>query len=328
MLYEMHAPTPAELVLRWRSHQLRAWRAGALLLVVAGACTFPSYTVDQSPAVGGVGATGGGGAGATGGAFAAGTEAVTAGTGAGELGGSPTAGAAGDEGVAGSTDERGTALAFMGHQMLRVGKPPTESFTIEMWLRTTMVVGGPQWFNGAALFVADAGGLHDDWGAALLDGKFGFGTGDPDVTCFSVSPINLGDWTHVAGTRDMTDGVLRVYVNGELEATLSSGNTTPMADVTPAWIGGNYEADFYNGLEGTIDEMRLWSVARSAEELKGNLHVRLVGDEPGLFAYWRFDDGSGLTATDSSGHGQDAVLGDGHADQVPQWVRYAPPALP
>jgi hypothetical protein len=39
------------------------------------------------------------------------------------------------------------------------------------------------------------------------------------------------------------------------------------------------------------------------------LNVELTGGEAGLVAYYRFNDGSGQTAADSSGNGQDAVLG-------------------
>jgi alpha-tubulin suppressor-like RCC1 family protein len=49
-------------------------------------------------------------------------------------------------------------------------------------------------------------------------------------------------------------------------------------------------------------------VARSQAEIQANLNHPLTGAEPGLFAYWKFDEGAGTTASDATGNGHDAVL--------------------
>jgi hypothetical protein len=60
------------------------------------------------------------------------------------------------------------------------------------------------------------------------------------------------------------------------------------------------------------------------------IFTSLQGDEPGLVAYWPFDDGSGQFATDATGNGQDARLGstDGVDDQDPVWVVSDSPIIP
>jgi hypothetical protein len=55
---------------------------------------------------------------------------------------------------------------------------------------------------------------------------------------------------------------------------------------------------------GIIDDLRLWDHARSAEDIAATMSCRLIGDEPGLLAYWSFETG-GLT--DDSGNGHDGV---------------------
>ena len=59
-------------------------------------------------------------------------------------------------------------------------------------------------------------------------------------------------------------------------------------------------------LECLIDEVRLWTCARDEKEIADDRHYRLVGQESGLAAYWRFDEGSGSRLhdqTDDAGHG-------------------------
>jgi hypothetical protein len=45
--------------------------------------------------------------------------------------------------------------------------------------------------------------------------------------------------------------------------------------------------------DGTIDELRVWSVDRTQVELESNMHTTLTGLEYGLFGYWTFDECAG-----------------------------------
>ena len=50
------------------------------------------------------------------------------------------------------------------------------------------------------------------------------------------------------------------------------------------------------------------------------MNSRLTGDEDGLVGYWRLDDGSGDTATDSSSSANHGDLGQGGLWADPSWV--------
>ena len=78
------------------------------------------------------------------------------------------------------------------------------------------------------------------------------------------SRLPLGDWTHVVHTYRQGESV--IYVNGQPEGTNSSKGS-PLNIRTPVrlWLGGWYNN--YNFV-GELDEVRISSVARSAEWLR------------------------------------------------------------
>ncbi len=236
------------------------------------------------------------------------------------------AGAAGDAGA--NIGPPGQGIAFYGNQLIVFGLAPFDDMTIEMWIKTTQVGPSGKWYEGAALFDADAAGDHNDFGASLIGESFGFGTGSPDVTALSTTPVNTGVWTHVAGTRERASSIVRVLVNGKAESTLVTGNYNPLSDAVTPSMGGHLSGNFYNGFIGTIDEVRLWNEVRTPRQITDYMHSRLNGDEPGLVGYWRFDDGTGLVASDSSPSHNKGTLGAGDPSHVPRWVTYDAPALP
>lgn len=80
---------------------------------------------------------------------------------------------------------------------------------------------------------------------------------------------------------------------------------------TPVLIGALLEKgnpmDFFDGL---VDEIRLWSVARSQNELRSAMHLALSGSEDGLAGYWPLDECAGQRAHDRRG-AHDALLHGG-----------------
>jgi hypothetical protein len=123
-------------------------------------------------------------------------------------------------------------------------------------------------------------------------------------------PINDGMWHHVAGT--FTNTTMRVYKDGALDAETTFAPTAIAVsgnDLRIGFDGGSERSPF----KGAIDEVRIWNVARSAEEIRANKGLCLGGREQGLVGYWRFDEGSGTTMRDQTGRGNDGVLAGGGA---------------
>lgn len=105
--------------------------------------------------------------------------------------------------------------------------PPVAArdFTIELWLKGTPADGpapatGGDWLRGDVVL----GGAAADgraWGVSLGDGRVAFGVTDGSRVSFTVAgetPVLDGAWHHVAVTRRRVDGLVRIWVNGALDA--------------------------------------------------------------------------------------------------------------
>ena len=47
--------------------------------------------------------------------------------------------------------------------------------------------------------------------------------------------------------------------------------------------------------KGSIDEVRIWNVGRTADQIAANMRKELVGNEAGLVGYWNFNDSTVTT---------------------------------
>ena len=118
-------------------------------------------------------------------------------------------------------------------------------------------------------------------------------------------------WVHVAvtftndGSPNITDA--KLYVNGVLETVSSSQavalNTVSGSDLK---IGSDFSAVYFNGL---IDDLRIYNTALAQDRIKVLSDATIPVNE--LKGYWKFDETSGTTATDSSGYGKQGTLNGG-----------------
>lgn len=115
----------------------------------------------------------------------------------------------------------------------------------------------------------------------------------------SVAPLN--HWTHLSLVFD--GAAVRLYVNGVLDTSTNATGTVAVTSV-PFRIGA---PSFFHG---KIDDVRLHNAALTATEAGALAAAGFAGSQ---VAYWKFDDGSGASATDSSGNNHTATLLNGPA---------------
>ncbi len=117
-------------------------------------------------------------------------------------------------------------------------------------------------------------------------------------------PYPYGGWHHFAVTKRSKGAEL--YVDGIAMAKSTSSLPTP-TEVATFRIGRQRRSrniDWTERWLGSIDEVRIWNVARSAEEIRTNLFTILRGTEPGLVGYWNFNDGTANDLSTGKHHGK------------------------
>ncbi|MFF7022774.1 LamG-like jellyroll fold domain-containing protein [Streptomyces klenkii] len=201
-----------------------------------------------------------------------------------------------------------TALAFgEGDGHVRVAEGPElagRDFTVEFWARRTA--------TGRQEFLAGHG---DEAGAPLASLHIGFREDDRFTFAFYADDLNCDSpvadtaWHHWACVYDHKARRQTVYRDGEEAGSRTTGGdyTGTGALLLGRGLGQSARAE--------LDEVRIWDRARTPDELKRDKGVRLIGNDPGLVAYYRFDEGSGTRLhdqTDGARHGE--LLGD------PKWV--------
>ena len=194
-------------------------------------------------------------------------------------------------------------LEFDGtNDYVRVDSAPafSSTITIEAWIKTTSSADNREivgWGHTSGDNVAEfrAGG-----------GKLQFGMWDGAWSQIeSTRNINSGNWTHVAVVKESAS--IKLYVDGEADTTGSISKSLTLDVMAIANLIQAGVVNAYN-FPGCIDEVRIWSDARTQTELRENMYKNLTGNEGNLVAYYTFDDSSGSTLADFSGNAQDGTL--------------------
>jgi len=167
----------------------------------------------------------------------------------------------------------------------------TESMTIESWIKIDSFPSGAPHDWGQILFRGDdRGGLDPYQLRTSPDGAITFQISDAtNATASVTASAPLGQFFHVAATLDDATGEMRLYQNGVLVSQAITA-IRPFADLDPAHnpgvgIGnhGGYPSTPHNfPFHGLIDELRLYDVALTAEEVLENFNAEKGSLQPSL----------------------------------------------
>lgn len=127
-------------------------------------------------------------------------------------------------------------------------------------------------------------------------------TSNVSYITYPTTNLSVGVWYHLAVSWNGTKESIRLYVNGVPVGTLAShvGNVNNgLANPLTSLRIGNWGDATTRFLNGQVDEVRIWSVNRTADQIK----TAMFGTTPnqtGLTAYYKMDQTSGTTVTNST----------------------------
>ena len=199
------------------------------------------------------------------------------------------------------------SLSFDGDDVARdasaAGLPAGHPYTVSAWFRAEPTTETRYLVQHGANTSPQSG-----WGLRrLADGRIQFAHhGEGSVTFAPTTPT--GEWVFVAvsGTGSATRLDTWDAASGWRQDTLPALPAMTPPDA-PLSVGGALDAT-RDPFDGLIDDVRVWSVARSSAALAGDHDVTLTGTEAGLVGYWRLDEGAGAGAGDSTTAGNTLSL--------------------
>jgi hypothetical protein len=166
----------------------------------------------------------------------------------------------------------GGGLSFDGtNDSIDVGDPPDGSldfgvadFTLSVWFKTSMTAPGffvckraKGYYAGYDFYIEKDGKVF----ARIADGW-----SVPDAR--TTAGFNDGLWHHAAAVYDR-DGVIRIYVDGVSKATSGSiGWIGSVNNNEPFTIGDRNDPGHHYYFKGSIDEVMIFNMALSSEEVR------------------------------------------------------------
>lgn len=169
---------------------------------------------------------------------------------------------------------------------------PDSAMTVEAWIYPCRVMGnnfilGKWWCGGteqnAYYLVVNDGKLRWGWD---LDG-----CGNGARVYESATTIQANHWQHVAAVH--TTSSVTLYLNGlPLSGTLVQGSYSAiLQNQEPFRIGVYRDISnaYWGHFMGRIDEVRVWDRNLNAAEILARFNAPLLGNEPGLIAYYDMD---------------------------------------
>ncbi len=201
------------------------------------------------------------------------------------------------------------ALSLYGEGYVKVPSTPSltsfsDQMTIETWVKCDLFSAPHN------TFVHKQGGSNNDvWvGVRLGDGLMVIlRINEVEENWVLGKSLSLNKWYHVSVVYN--SGNCKVYLNGEeIGSKTYSGNLT--FDDKNWFIGVDTDGSKFNDyLDGLIDDVRVWKIARTQEQIRATMNEKLQGNEDGLVAYFSFNDGTGYDSSQQSGnHG--TLMGD------------------
>ena len=186
-------------------------------------------------------------------------------------------------------------------------------WTVEFWIKRNgdgigdlpVVISSRPWSSATdkGWSVALASGSSFKVSAHFADGTTGFDS----TAAQSTAGVAAGAWQHWAVVFDRPQNRVVFYKNGVLDSTVTVTFPTGAVDQTDDILVGK-DPGLTRVLQATVDDIRVWNITRTAQQIADLFKSELLGTETNLQAYWNFNAG---TANDLTSKGNNGTLSGG-----------------
>jgi hypothetical protein len=175
--------------------------------------------------------------------------------------------------------------------------PSNGSFTVEFWAYVPSLVsdGNNHIFLSEGLPGLGFNMGYNSTGHLILGDEW------TDPIAFQMP---VGQWTHLAMVFSNSSSIASLYVNGAHIQDFTGGyfysddGTAMMIGAVPSQVDEITPTDF---MTGRMDELRVWSVARTAQQIKAGMLGTTDVTDPALIAYYNMNDGTSTLTNNETG---------------------------
>ncbi|NOQ25756.1 MAG: T9SS type A sorting domain-containing protein [Bacteroidales bacterium] len=205
----------------------------------------------------------------------------------------------------------GNALAFDGVDgMVDVGlvmENDWSEITLESWIKIPDEQNPIKWGRILSNYGGSKGGFGICLTKDFANNKVNHlrfeieSTSEGQKAIDSKFPVDDNVWHHVAAVYNKDK--MSIYIDGKLDAEVDvTNNLLIKKALEKCGFGNQFDGGNWQPMKGVLDEIRIWNVARTPDDLKEFAHKPLVGNEDGLVAYYNVDKAEGITFKDEAGN--------------------------
>ncbi len=173
----------------------------------------------------------------------------------------------------------------------------TSGLTVEYWFKGTDLQSAVRFQDNSNYIVA---GWKSGNNIKFIISN-SYGTNGPTIcTTFEA---NDNKWHHIAMTYNK-GGDMRTYFDGQLRNIVGTWSYD-LPQIISGWLGQYNNSELING---QLDEVRIWNIARTGDQIRADMCKTLSGNETNLVAYYNMNGSLASLLSDITGHGFNARL--------------------
>jgi hypothetical protein len=164
---------------------------------------------------------------------------------------------------------------------------PTDKFAVEFWFKTTQYYAAlvSTWGNNSQYK-----GIEIRLVSGLIEVDLASIVGWNELRVTSTYAVNDGQWHHLAFIYHGSSATVRChyFIDGVLQPLMVQNSLTSSFSTGNSLVIGK---GYWGGFFGQMDELRIWGTDFCPAAAQARKDNELTGNEPGLLAYYNFNEG-------------------------------------